>query len=293
MIDIKLYLGAHKTATTHLQGILLANRERLAVRGVALSAPQDVRKQWLPEFFRFCSNPSRAGEIELKRKLTALAPEQGAWILTEENIVGVSNDLGAKSGIYPQAAERVRCLLELFPDANVTLFFSLRSYDGFYRSAYSEVVRNRGFIHFDHFYDEARFRDNSWVTLVRGFHNVLPQDKIVLWKFEDFGSLVSQLIQLLTGQQDVSTFLNAYKPEVTRPSLSQKTMDILALLQPVLNRKESLALVERINRVYSTAASHPPFQPFDAVQQDVFLARYLDDVAAIRRDFPAIRFLAP
>lgn len=291
MIDIHLYLGAHKTATTHLQGILLANRARLLSHNIALSAPQNVRKEWLPNFFNYCNNPKREQQGELAASLTSIAPLTGLWILTEENIVGVSNDFAIKPGMYPTAADRIKCLTELFADANISLYFSLRSYESFYRSAYSEVVRNRGYIPFERFYSEARFKNNSWVTMIQAIQEVLPQEKITLWKFEDFRELVPRLVSLMTGIDEATPLIEAYKPETTRPSLSQKTIEILASLHPVLKRKESLTLVERINRAYPLEAGHPPYQPFSIEQQTIFRTQYHADIETIKKSFPRIRFL--
>lgn len=296
MTQINLYLGAHKTATTHLQGLLVANRERLLARQVALSAPEDVRKDWLPKFLKYCNgnnagNPGKGRPIV--RELRALLPEQKLWILTEENIAGVPNNLALRPGIYPFAGKRIQALGQLFKNASMTLFFSLRSYDSFYRSAYSEVVRNRGYIPFQEFYDEARFAKNSWVDTVRGFHEALPQENIVLWQYEHFRTLVPQLVRLLTGLEEVDELISAYAPETTRPSLSQKTMDILGDLHPVLTREESKQLVERINQAYPVDEVHAAAKPFTAEQEAAFRRRYEDDIAEIKASFPRIRFLQP
>jgi ribulose bisphosphate carboxylase small subunit len=293
MLNINLYLGAHKTATTHLQGILMANRGTLSSGGVKLSAPQDVRKEWLPKFFKYCNNMSLRNDAQLKRELVAIAPQEGLWILTEENIAGVSNDFAIKPGMYPAAADRIKCILELFGEANISFFFSLRSYDSFYRSAYSEVVRNRGYIPFEDFYDESRFKHNSWYDMVRKICDVLPADKVVLWKFENFRELMPQLLQRMTGIDNVQPLIDAYKAETTRPSLSQKTIDILADLHKVLDRNESLALVERINRAYATSAGYPAYRAFPPEQEEKFAKQYENDIQRIKTEFPGIFFLEP
>lgn len=293
MIDIHLYLGAHKTATTHVQGVLLANRARLLEFGVSLSAPEDVRKEWLPLFFKYCNNPGKRKDADFVTKLTSIAPQQGLWILTEENIVGVSNDFTVKPGMYPMAAQRLRMLTELFHGANIKLFFSVRSYDSFYRSAYSEVVRNRGYIPFEVFYDQARFSGNSWFEMAKSIQEVLPQQNIVLWRFEDFRGLVPRLVSEMTGIEDVQPLLDAYKPETTRPSLSQKTMDLLRDLHPVISRQESLALVERINKAYPVAAGYQTCLTFTLEQEAQLKNQYATDVKAIHSSFPDVNWLTP
>lgn len=286
---ITLYLGAHKTATTHLQGILHANRERLADRGIKLSMPGDVRKEWLPAFFHYCSHKDDAS----RAKIDELAPDKGTWLLTEENIAGVSNDFTHKSGIYPHVGARLKCLRKAWPDSEMRLFFSLRSYETFYRSAYSEVVRNRGYIPFDQFYDEERFRGNSWVETVRQFIEVIPQEKITLWRYEDFRQLVPSILRSMTGIENTEAMIAAYHAETTRPSLSQKTIDILDSLYPVLERKESKKLVERINEAYPVSKGYASLRTFSDEQEKVFRKQYEEDVERIKKEFPRINFLMP
>ncbi len=288
-INIKLYLGAHKTATTHLQGILMASRDKLSINQIKLSSPQDVRKEWLPSFFKFCNkNDSNA-----LKNVQSMAPKEGTWILTEENIAGVSNDFTKLAGMYPKIEERLNCIKKAFTDADIELFFSIRSYDTFFRSAYSEVVRNRGYIPFSEFYDEERFKNNSWVEMVRMFVNVLPEEKITLWCFEDFRGLVPNLLKGMTGLDNPEELMTAYKAETTRPSLSQKTMDILETLHPVISREESLKLVERINREYAISDGYAPLIPFNEEQIESFKKQYEKDVESIKKEFPHINFLTP
>jgi len=286
---LTLYLGAHKTATTHLQGILHANRNRLAEEGIKLSMPGDVRKEWLQSFFHWCNHK----DSDSREKIQKAAPEKGTWLLTEENIAGVSNDFTIKSGIYPHIGARLKCLRSAWPEPEMELFFSLRSYETFYRSAYSEVVRNRGYIPFDEFYDEERFKNNSWVETVRQFVEVIPQERITLWRYEDFRKLVPSILKAMTGIDDTETMIAAYKAETTRPSLSQKTIDILDSLHPVLNRQESKKLVERINNAYPVSGGYEALRTFSSEEEARFKAQYDDDVATIRRLFPKINFLRP
>lgn len=295
MTEIRLYLGAHKTATTHLQGIMLANRDRLAGLGVKLSAPQDVRREWLPLYFKAVRALVETGAIpeDLSAPLRAWMPGTGDWILTEENIIGVPIELLNQPGIYPHAARRLATLRALFPDARLQLYFSVRGYDGFWRSMYSEIVRNRGFLPFAEFWKPEVFARRSWVDTVANFASVLPEEYIVLWKFEDFGAIQDEALARITGQADTAPMVAAYKAEPTRPSLSQKALQVLGDIVPVIGREEGLKLTERINDHYAVAAGHAPFQPFDADQVAEMRAAYARDLATIRERFPAVQWLEP
>ncbi|RLA76854.1 MAG: hypothetical protein DRG78_18315 [Epsilonproteobacteria bacterium] len=286
-MTLKLYLGAHKTATTHIQGILMVNRDILLNNNIKLSSPQDIRNEWLQYFFKYCKNP----KIDLLQKVQFIRPPQGTWVLTDENIIGVSNDLTVSSGIYPNAGKRLYCMQEAFRDVDIELFFSIRSYETFYRSAYSEIVRNRGYISFEEFYDEDRFRNNSWIETIKMFVEVVPEDKITLWCFEDFKSLMPTIISKVTGLSNSEELIQAYTSSVTRPSLSQKTIDILDMLDDVISREESQSLVERINKKYSIGNGYENLVTFNKEEIHLFQKKYQEDIQAIKEKFPNINFL--
>lgn len=295
MTEIRLYLGAHKTATTHLQGIMLANRDRLAEAGVKLSAPQDLRREWVPGYFHAVRALVETGTIpdNLAAPLREWLPATGDWILTEENIIGVPIELLNQPGIYPHAGKRLATLRALFPEARIRLFFSVRSYDGFWRSMYSEIVRNRGFLPFETFWKPMAFAKRSWVKTVASFADHLPQEDIVLWKFEDFGAVQDAALAQITGQADIAPMVAAYKAEPTRPSLSQKALQVLGDIVPVIGREQGLKLTERINSHYSVAAGHAPFQPFSSELVAEMRAAYARDLTRIREQFSAVQWLKP
>ena len=295
MAEIRMYLGAHKTATTHLQGILMANRDSLAARGVALSAPQDVRKDWLPLYFQAVRALQQKGRIpeKLAEPLRAAMPGLGDWILTEENILGVPVDLINHPGLYPHSARRLAGLKALFPDQRLRLYFSVRAYDSFWRSMYSEIVRNRGFLPWAQFWKPEAFAARSWLQTVADFAAVLPEAEIVLWRFEDFRTVMPGVLAELAGTAEVEPLIAAYQPEATRPSLSQKALEILADLAPAIGVPEALRLTERINDHYAVARGHAPFDPFAPEEAAAMRAAYDRDLAAIRDRFPGIQMLLP
>ncbi|MGJ8624585.1 MAG: hypothetical protein ACSHW1_17720 [Yoonia sp.] len=293
MTTIKLYLGAHKTATTHLQGILLENRDVLEAEGTKLAAPRDIRNDWLPDFFKAQRALKTQGAIpdDLAARLRGIAPQSGTLILTEENIIGVPNDLVQLAGIYPLMGARVATIKALFPDATLELYFSVRSYDSFYRSMYSEVVRNRGFLPFDEFYNEDRFATNSWAAMIDEITATIPGENITLWRFEDFRAVMPDVLSRISGFDDVAPLIDRYAPQTTRPSLSQKTVDILGDIAPAIGIKEALKLTETINQHYAVADGHTPLSVFSDEKTATFKAAYTSDLAMIRTRHPALTIL--
>jgi hypothetical protein len=283
-LKIKLYVGAHKTATTHIQKLLNTNREKLITDNIKLSTPDDLRERWLPALYEY----SNLKDINNLNVIKSERPEKGIWIVAEENISGTSYEFKIHSGIYPNLKNRLSSIKDIFKDDNIEIFFSIRSYDSFYRSAYLEVVRNRGFTPFTDFYDEKRYKNNSWVNVLDILNRIVPEENITLWRYEDFRQIIPDLLRGLTGLDSVNEFISEYTVETTRPSLSKKTIEVLSSLYPVISQEESLQLVERINSVYT---SNDCFMPFRKEEIEEFQLKYKTDISIIRNKYPNIKFL--
>ena len=144
----RIHLGAHKTATTHLQETLTAVRRELAARGVDFIPNQLVRSQKLaPHAVAAAADRAAAdrrpgaharghrGDLEPLR----IGPE--TVVLSEENIVGMPEQILAVP-FYPQAALSVARLASLGLKADLVFFLSIRSYDTLLPSAYAEALKH-------------------------------------------------------------------------------------------------------------------------------------------------------
>lgn len=291
-MKIKLYIGAHKTATTHVQNLLDANRAQLLTDNIKLSTPSDLRGEWLPALYEF----SRLQDINYQdlthenyiNTIRSECPEEGIWIVAEENVSGISYEFKTHAGIYPNLKNRLRTIRNIFRDDDIEIYFSIRSYESFYRSAYLEVVRNRGYTPFADFFDEDRFKNNSWVNVLDIFCSMVSEENITLWCYEDFREIMPGLLRGLTERDSVDQLIAAYGVETTRPSLSNKTIEVLDSLYPVIGQTESQQMVERINSVY---ASDGYFMPFTEEELKKFQVKYKEDVSMIRNEYLKINYL--
>jgi hypothetical protein len=287
-MKIKLHLGAHKTATTHLQQMLFQNQMLLKKNSIKISIPKDLRQKWLPNVLEYLQTQNNA-------LLETIVPKVNIkiWIISEENISGVSYDLKIHRGIYPFLKERMECFREIFQDYEIEIFFALRSYEEFYRSAYLEVVRNRGYIPFDEFYNEKRFENNSWVSVVDSLVEVFRQKSIVLWRYEDFRLLEPLIVKKITQLEDIDGILSSYQVETTRPSLSAKSLEVLKSFYGSGHNVEGFGLVEHLSQKYPVGKEFTAFMPFNQSQIDAFQAQYKNDIDFLRKNYPNIKFLSP
>ena len=287
-MTIKLYIGAHKTATTHIQNLLEHNKEILLKKNIKISTPNHLRESWLNLFMNYCHKDNKAHIEQLQNE----APKDGIWILSDENIAGTPYEfMVSNEGMYPNVKKRLTCLKELFPDVKIELFFALRSYDTFYRSTYLEVVRNRGYIPFEKYYDEDKFKTNSWETVIKMFTEVIPQENITLWLYEDIKNIMPKIINSMTELNNYEELILNYPLKKTRPSLSKKSLHVLASLYPVLSQEESKKIIEDVNEKYPIGEKYPKFIAFNKEKSIKFQKKYRENIISIKNEYNKINFL--
>ena len=277
-MKIKLHLGAHKTATTHIQLILENNRDILLDNKIRLLTPKDLR----PNFITILKNISNSN----------LLKDVDILIISEENIAGVPYDLKISSGIYSNVKEKLNIIKYIFPNDDIEIFFSIRSYDEFYRSSYLEVVRNRGYIPFKDFYNQDRFINNSWLSVIKSFIEVVSEENITIWCYEDFKELTPLIISQLTDNiSQVDKILLSYKDIRTRPSLSSRTINILNSFYSSNNKEEGNKIIEYLNNKYPISSNNPPYIPFNNKNRIRLQERYIGDINFIDKKYYNVNFL--
>ena len=286
-MTIKLYIGAHKTATTHIQGILEANKELLMKQNITVSTPDTLRPKWIQLFMDYCHQNKASN----KEELLALSPKNGTWIFSEENFIGNSYELSQTSTLYPNILMRLNCFVELFPKAKIELYFSIRSYETFYRSTYLEVVRNRGYLPFNEYYKEALFKSKNWVNVIEMFSQVIPQENITLWCYEDISNLMTEIINQMTELNNAKALIENYPIKKTRESISKKTIEVLDSLSSAMSQKESQKIVEVINNKYPLGDQYSKFIAFDKEKSKEFQIQYTQDILSIKEQYSTIQFL--
>ena len=130
----RIHIGAHKTATTHLQQTLTAIRPRLVARGVDSIPLAALRAGGLA---RSLNEPRLGTRLPLLRGLVTqrlvdaiLDPlRQGpeTLVLSEEKLLGAPRKVFAEP-FYPMVEHIVPALATLGGKAEVTLFLSIRAF---------------------------------------------------------------------------------------------------------------------------------------------------------------------
>ncbi len=130
MTKIILHLGAHRTASTHVQGVLGKNVALLAEAGI-VAPSQDNVKIALTKPLGARIPSKRAGFAAL---LKGASPE--TVVISDENLLGFLNSIFTHGKFYPDTARRLAKLRHMLPCDPAKIVVAIRPYDSFFASAY-------------------------------------------------------------------------------------------------------------------------------------------------------------
>ena len=275
---IVLHLGAHKTATTHLQHSLIAARVPLWEAGIRTYLPPQLRGagQSLEERFDLPINRKVAGDgpgaDEVRARLIGNAQR---LVVSEENFIGV---LQTRRGrvrlpLYPRARQRLAMLIAaLAPAQGVDLCFAVREPAAFLNSAYGQVLMGGQRVEPQAFKAANPLGAVDWVDIVTRLRATPGVNRLTVWRHEDYGTLFPAVTAALLGRTDVPVPPVA---EVIHPGLSGA-----AVRHVLAGAGGGLAARAR----FPVGADHAPFDAFDTEERNLsrdFYAAQMAEVAAL------------
>lgn len=249
MTQIRFHIGAHKTATTHLQMTLARSR---LVRG--------TRYVPLGRLRRFLTSPVRKGRPHLPWHRWF----DGTWLLSDENILGTTANALA---MYPDPAAALR----YFADCDLRIFLCIRCYDTFLPSAWGERLWHHHFCPFD-----ARLPERRWTDVVDDLQTALPDVPIHVWRYEDYRAQ-SQTIM----QRYADGAVTSFPPELAAAPKSGFSARAVAELESMVGHRLGRRRLEAVRRRYPVGPDQPRFDPWRARQKEQLQEMYADDVARL------------
>lgn len=293
----RIHIGAHKTATTHLQETLTVVRPALAARGVDYVPNPLLRERRFARTLwgrRLLARLPLVGPRHMRETLEAvvtplrLGPE--TVVLSEENILGIPDHI-LRVPFYPQAALTIARLATLGTGAgaDLVLFLSIRGYDTLLPSAYAESLKFRPPRRIDSRvgpraggFDtgELMARTPSWYDLVALIRRAAPGAPLRIWRQEDYRANAEAIMAEVCGVE-LGPLPDISDPSWTR-SPTAEGIRAAETLDPGLGMDERR---ERVAALYA-ASEGERYRPWSAAERDELRARYAADLARIEAEFP-------
>ena len=283
---VTLHIGAHKTASTHLQKLFLAHSDALLSRGCAYFGPEMLRK-------RRVKNTEGTTVNRLRRSLDAARTAGQSVLLSDENILGRPRPPFIADGgrLYPQAAPRVAAFVSGLGLTEVTLALSLRDPLAFLISAHGHQAMAGHPVSFDDFANGIDPLALRWSEVIARLLEYAGAARIILWRYEDYPRIAPNICAALSGDPYAAQILTADSgPQLT--GISEQAFQRAQALLAKDPQKNAKKTVKHQMRRFPKSAQYPPLQPFSPACIAQSLSQYQLDWAHLAT-LPRVTCLAP
>jgi hypothetical protein len=267
-----LWLGAHKTGTTFLQGMLDASASAMSEAGAAYMSLDTFREKYTrPLLFKNNEDtPAPASDFPIGA---------GTTVLFDENIPGlVHNAVSPEAGLYPEMEERVGKIMSYLNYTPDLLLFGIRALDGYLPSLYCETLKSTPFQTFHRFLQRVP-ADLQWYPTLQRLAAQFEDVPMVVYRAEDLRGHERTLLSTLTGVP-VDALQADEKQE--RPGFSHAAIHGLKVLSKT--REVVRADVSAMVQEFPKSADNPGFAPFGGKRKIALKALYAQDCAQIAAD---------
>lgn len=289
---LSIHLGAHKTASTHLQYSLRLVREDLRAGGVLYLDPSMLRDEQVPLQRALNAGPGGEADEVCTHGLMELMQDCPHLLLSEENILGGTHRTNLYSGrglVYPYAARRLRQVIAIAGGGPVTLYLGLRDPAGFNVSAFALQVSLGNEIGLADYLSGRDPTKVGWNWLVKRLIAIEEVARIVIWRYEDYAQLRPQILaDMLPGG------LEAIVPEPapSNESLTQAGYDWF-LRHATANPETDLPrLAKRARARFGRSAGHAALRLLSEEDYARSALNYAEDLARLCL-LPKVDFLLP
>lgn len=246
MTRIRFHIGAHKTATTHLQLTLAGSRLAPGTRYVPLKR----LRRWLV-------SPVRKG----RPRLPWHRWYRGTWLFSDENVLGTTADA---LRLYPEPA----AALEYFADCDLSLFLCVRSYESFLPSAWGERLWHHAFQPF-----EAGLPVRRWTDLVADLKSALPGVPIHVWRYEHYREHAEAIARYYAD--DAIEDFPLRRPARPKSGFSARAV---AELEPYAGTRVGKRRLQQVRARFPVGDSFPRFDPWSDGQKRELREMYQVDL---------------
>lgn len=284
-LEWRVHVGAHKTATTHLQGVLDIlssdlNGPDMKLLPMAITRPAGraaAQRGGLRGIARMRETIQM--KITHAPRLERAATDTRLAVLSEEDLLGWTRDL-FEDEFYPRLDGLDLCAT-VSRGSKLKIYLSIRDYPALLQSAFFEVLKASP-------QAPEMLKDcvaslisgqSGWVRLAERICARTPDAELFFWQQEDYGKDPQTIVEHLLGRT---------LPPLPKVPRSRVTATPNAYAMPQIARLDpAMPEHDRIKRVEDICARNPRYEGPDVEvisPQDraALSARYAQDLAVLR-----------
>jgi hypothetical protein len=269
--EIRLHLGLHKTATTHMQDVLEAMAGRLAGLGIDAPARAALRGAGFPRRLE-------GGAARMRGRMARLRTGAPVLVISDERwLSGIPGALAPDP--YPDPERQLAPVLPLLRAApRLRLFVGLRDMGTHLPSAWCEALR--------FFPDTPPFEEvvaarlaagASWLPALGRLRTLLPEAPLTVWRYEDYRENARAVLAAVYGA-DPGPLPEMAVPSATR---SPRAEDVAAACRVVAEGLPRRDYARRVAALLDGGREGPRFALEDAGIRASLSAAYAADLDAL------------
>ena len=199
--SVAFHIGAHKTATSHLQRCLLNGSAALAAKGVHYYGPEYFRQPGHSINAIFGLRGGSEAKETATQRLKELAQNGHRVVLCEENFIGPLNDPRGQGLLqrYPDAGPKVAALAEALGQ-EIDVFLAVRRPTDYLNSGYCQMLLGGNVRPFAAYRDANPATSVDWPAVVAGLRAAKGVVQVTVWRHEDYMQVFDQIAAGLVGQ---------------------------------------------------------------------------------------------
>lgn len=290
-MTVSIHLGAHKTATTHLQQSVRRIEQDLLRADRIFLGPDSLREEPLDLRALLNKPDSMPKRAQMARDLLrSLRDEHSALTLSDELILGGLRRevmLSGEGSFYCDAALRLGNLLDLLGTRDVDLFLALRAPASFVTSVHGELIRQGGTGTLQDYLGDFDAATARWLPLVQRILSVQGQGRLIVWRFEDTADVRDRLLTRMFGADLAAIVPN---PPPVRVGLSAAAYQHLAQAGRAASQDDRRRQADMALRQHPQRAPEQRLRLLDDAVHERSIATYQDDCARIAA-LPQVDFL--
>jgi hypothetical protein len=279
-LTIAFHIGAHKTATSHLQRSLKHARQALAAEGVRYYGPVYFRQPGHSIQALFGFRPGAHSDEALlpaSEQLALLRKDGHRLVLSEENFIGRLNQPHGRSmgHRYKSAGARVDSLATAVGQ-KIDVCLGVRRPTAFINSAYCQMLLGGRIQPVQVFQKRNPLSSVDWVDLVTQLRHAIGVGQLTVWQYEDYGGVFPQISANLVGAE--AAHLVSPRPKYVNRGLSAAAVAHV-MIQPDAPTGEGRANAAR--KQFAVEDGHAPFDGFAEEEHAISDASYARQIKAI------------
>jgi hypothetical protein len=270
-MKLTLHLGFHKTASTHLQTALAKTVK--GADNLRFVGPKEFRANT----YWFSQRKLGINQQHSKPYLDELTCTANHVVISDGNICGHSDDIFRHTALYEDLTSRL-CSLTAFTTQfeRTEVWVVIRNPATFLPSIYSEAMRWKPFLDFDHVFS-SNYKQ-SWLPVISSIQAALPKSKINVFCYEDYPTGGRALIESLGLDSRIFQTMQA---NIIRRSASRRSMLLhkqLSVVLPKTIQKRLLQLIESVD-----GQEYKKFAPFTELEIQELDSLYAQDIERIKQ----------